>query len=144
MGACEDELGGKSLRVVGRGRIGARLARLAKAFDMTVLATRRNPDRGADSADAVFGHDRLREVLPKADIVALTCPLKRETENLIDAEALALMKPTAQLVIVARRGVIDEAALISARQEGRIAAGLDVTRVEPLAGGSCCEPCATF
>ena len=137
IGAREDELGGKTLLVVGRGRIGARLARLAKAFDMTVLATRRNPDRGADSADAVFGHDRLREVLPKADIVALTCPLTRETENLIDAKALALLKPTAHLINVARGGVIDEAALISALHEGRIAAaGLDVTRVEPLAGGS--------
>jgi D-2-hydroxyacid dehydrogenase (NADP+) len=137
IGAREDELGGKTLLIVGLGRIGTRLARLAKAFDMEVVATRRNPDRGAGGADAVFGHDRLREVLPKADIVALTCPLTRETENLIDAKALALMKPTAHLVNVARGGVIDEAALISALHEGRIAAaGLDVTRVEPLAGGS--------
>ena len=117
IGAREDELGGKTLLVVGRGRIGARLARLAKAFDMTVVATRRKSDRGADGADAVFGQDRLREVLRKADIVALTCPLTRETENLIDAKALALMKPTAHLVDVARGGVIDEAALISALQE---------------------------
>jgi len=135
IGAREDELGDKTLLIVGRVRIGTRLARLTKAFDMKVVATRRNPDCGADGADAVFGHDRLREVLAEADIVALTCPLTRETENLIDAKALALMKPTAHLVHVAE-GVIDGAALLSALQERPIAAGLDVTRLEPLAGGS--------
>jgi phosphoglycerate dehydrogenase-like enzyme len=79
----------------------------------------------------------LPELLPQADIVALTCPLTPETTNLIDGKALALMKPTATLVNVARGRVVDEDALIRALQEKRLAAaGLDVTREEPLPAAS--------
>jgi phosphoglycerate dehydrogenase-like enzyme len=135
--AREDELGGKTLLIVGLGKIGTRLARLAKAFDLEVVATRRDVARGGVGADRVYGHDRLAELLPKADIVALTCPLTPETTNLIDAKALALMKPTATLVNVARGRVVDEDALIRALQEKRLAAaGLDVTREEPLPAAS--------
>jgi len=129
----EGELTGKTLLVVGLGRIGTRLARLAKAFDMRVIATRRNPAAAAAGVDAVAGNDRLHEMLAQADIVALTCPLTAETENLIDAAALAAMRPTAQLINVARGRVVDEPALIEAVKEGRIAAAaLDVTVEEPL------------
>lgn len=135
--AREDELGGKTLLIVGLGRIGTRLARLAKAFDLKVIATRRDASRGGEGADAVYGYDRLHELLPAADIVALTCPLTPETTNLIDAKALVLMKPAATLVNVARGKVVDEDALIRALQEKRIAAaGLDVTREEPLPASS--------
>jgi phosphoglycerate dehydrogenase-like enzyme len=135
--AREDELSGKTLLIVGMGRIGARLARLAKAFDMRVIATKRDPAAAAPGADAVYGQDRLLELLGRADVVALTCPLTPETENLIDAAALAAMKPTAHLINVARGRVIDEPALIDALQQRRIAAaGLDVTREEPLAASS--------
>ncbi len=131
--AREDELGGKTLLIVGLGRIGARLAKLAKAFDLKVVATRRDPARGGEGADAVFGHERLHGLLPEADIVALTCPLTPQTTNLIDAKALSLMKPTAHLINVARGRVVDEDALIAALQDKRLAAaGLDVTREEPL------------
>ena len=131
--AREDELGGKRLLIVGLGRIGTRLAKLAKAFDLEVVATRRDPSRGREGTDAVHGHDRLHELLPTADIVALTCPLTSETTNLIDAKALGRMKPTAHLVNVARGRVVDEDALLRALAENRIAAaGLDVTREEPL------------
>ena len=133
----EDELGGKTLLIVGLGRIGTRLAKLAKAFDLRVVATRRDASRGGEGADAVHGHDRLYELLASADIVALTCPLTPQTTNLIDAKALNLMKPTAHLVNVARGRVVDEDALIRALGEKRIAAaGLDVTREEPLPGAS--------
>jgi D-2-hydroxyacid dehydrogenase (NADP+) len=133
IGAREDQLTGKTLLIVGMGRIGGRLARLAKAFDMRVIATKRDPTTGSAGADAVFGHDRLHDVLGEADVVVLACPLTPETENLIDGAALAAMKPTAHLINVARGRVIDEAALIEALQQGRIAAaGLDVTREEPL------------
>jgi len=137
IGEREDQLGGKTLLVVGLGRIGSRLARLAKAFDMRVVGIRRDASRGGEGADAVFGHDRLHEQIGSADIVALTCPLTPETTNLIDAKALAAMKPTAHLVNVARGKVVDEPALIAALQEKRLAAaGLDVTQVEPLPAAS--------
>jgi len=135
--AREDELGGKTLLVVGLGRIGTRLARLAKAFDMRVIAARRDTARAAPDVDAVHGVDRLRELLGQADVVALTCPLTPETENLIDAAALAAMKPSAHLINVARGRVVDEAALIDALQRRRIAAAaLDVAREEPLPASS--------
>jgi phosphoglycerate dehydrogenase-like enzyme len=135
--AREDELGGKTLLIVGLGKIGARLAKLAKAFDLEVVATRRDASQGGGVADAVYGNDKLHELLPSADIVALTCPLTPQTTNLIDAKALSLMKPSAHLVNVARGRVVDEDALIRALQEKRIAAaGLDVTREEPLPAAS--------
>ena len=135
--AREDQLTGKTLLIVGLGRIGARLARLAKAFDMRVIATKRDPATASVGADSVHGNDRLPELLAQADVVALTCPLTPETEHLIDAEALAAMKPTVHLINVARGRVVDEAALIAALQQRRIAAvGLDVTHDEPLAANS--------
>jgi D-2-hydroxyacid dehydrogenase (NADP+) len=135
--AREDELAGKVLLIVGLGRIGARIARLAKAFEMRVLATRRDPARGAEGAEAVFGHEQLPELLAQADVVVLACPLTPDTENLIDARALGLMKPSAHLINVARGRVVEEHALIEALQTSRIAAaGLDVTRDEPLPSAS--------
>jgi phosphoglycerate dehydrogenase-like enzyme len=104
---------------------------------MKVLATRRDPGQGAGGADAVFGHERLPELLPQADVVVLTCPLTPATENLIDARALALMKPSANLINVARGRLVEEHALIEALQAKRIAAAaLDVTRDEPLPSAS--------
>ncbi len=132
----EDELGGKTLLIVGLGRIGNRLAELAKAFDMRVLATRRDPAAGGD-AHEVHGMSALKSLLPHADFVALTCPLTPETERLINAETLALLKPSALLVNVARGRCIDEAALIEALGAGRLsAAALDTTVEEPLAPAS--------
>jgi phosphoglycerate dehydrogenase-like enzyme len=135
--AREAEIAGKTVVVVGLGRIGARFARFAKAFDLTVIGVKRDPSKGREGADEVVATRDLARVLPRADILVLACPLTPETENLIDAKALAAMKPTAQIVNVARGKVVDEAALASALAEGRIAAaGLDVTREEPLAPAS--------
>jgi phosphoglycerate dehydrogenase-like enzyme len=75
--------------------------------------------------------------LPQADVVALTCPLTRETENLIDAHAFGRMKQSAHLINVARGKVVDEAALIEAMRAGRIAgAAIDVTPEDPLPAAS--------
>src|SRR5215831_9485383 len=129
----EDELGGKTLLIVGLGQIGGRLALLAKAFDMRVVGLRRNPVAGRGASDAVHSMNELMALLPDADFVALTCPLTEETENLVDAAAFARMKPSAHLVNVARGRVVDEAALIEALAARRIAgAGIDVTADEPL------------
>lgn len=133
----EDEIGGKTLLVVGLGDIGGRLARFAKAFDMHVIGLRRNTAAGRGAADAVHGMDELTALLPEADFVALACPLTKETENLIDAEAFGRMKPSAYLVNVARGRVVEEAALVEALAMRRIAgAGIDVTAEEPLAPSS--------
>ncbi len=133
----EDELGGKTVVIVGIGAIGGRLARLAKAFDMHVIGLRRDPALGKGDADAVHATSELKTVLPQADFVVLTCPLTKETENLIDAEALAQMKRSAYLVNVARGRCVDEASLREALQQGKIAgAALDVTVEEPLAPAS--------
>lgn len=133
----EDELGGKTLLVVGLGLIGGRLAQLAKAFDMRVVALRQNPGAGSGAADEVHGTSAFKSLLPQADFIALCCPLTPQTENLVDAEALNLMKPSAHLVNVARGRVVDEAALTAALAAHRIAgAGIDVTVEEPLGQGS--------
>ncbi|HEV2336909.1 MAG TPA: D-2-hydroxyacid dehydrogenase [Stellaceae bacterium] len=135
--AREDELGGKCLLIVGLGDIGGRLARLAKAFDMSVIGLRRDPKNGAGAADAVHPMSNLGALLPQADFVALTCPLVPETENLIDRAALGAMKPSAFLINVARGRCVDEAALVETLSRGGIAgAALDVTVEEPLAPDS--------
>ena len=131
--AREDELGGKTLIVVGLGEIGGRVARLAKAFDMHVMGIRRDPRTGAGDADSIHPMSYLKALLPQADFVALTCPLTPETEKLIDAAALARMKPSAYLINAARGRVVDEPSLIDALARRQImGAALDVTVEEPL------------
>jgi phosphoglycerate dehydrogenase-like enzyme len=133
----EDELGGKTLIIVGIGQIGGRLAQLAKAFDMRVIGFRRDPSAGAGHADEVHPLADFQALLPQADFVALTCPLTQETENLMDAAAFARMKPSAYLVNAARGRCVNEAALVETLAARRIAgAGIDVTVEEPLAATS--------
>ena len=111
----EDELGGKTLLIVGMGRIGSHLAKLAKAFDMKVLGIRRDPAQGANGADSIHGMGDLVKLVPQADFVALTCALTPETTGLMSAAAFAAMKPSSVFVNVARGKVADEAALAQAR-----------------------------
>jgi phosphoglycerate dehydrogenase-like enzyme len=129
----EDEAGGKTAVVVGLGRIGGRIARLCKALGMTVVGVRQNVAGGAEGADEVHSFRDLHAVLPRADFLILACPLTDDTRGLVNAAALAALKPTAQVINVARGRVVDEPAIIAALQEGRIAgAALDVTADEPL------------
>lgn len=129
----EDELGGKTLLIVGMGRIGSHLAKLAKAFDMKVIGIRRDPKVGTNGADEIHGMHDVVKLVPQADIVALTCALTPETTGLMSAAAFAAMKPSSVFVNVARGKVADEAALIETMAGNRIwAAALDVTAEEPL------------
>ena len=133
----EDELPGKTVLVFGLGTIGGRIAKLAKAFGMAVIGIKRDTSVDIDGVDELCPPDALLSLLPRCDIVVLACPLTEETRNLIAAEALAAMKPSAYLVNVARGGCVDEEALIDALQRQAIAgAGIDVTAEEPLAQGS--------
>ena len=133
----EDELGGKTLLIVGMGRIGSHLAKLAKAFDMKVLGIRRDPAQGANGADSIDGMGDLVKLVPQADFVALTCALTPETTGLMSAAAFAAMKPSAVFVNVARGKVADEEALIKTMQSNKIwAAAIDVTVDEPLPAAS--------
>ncbi len=133
----EDELGGKTLLVVGIGRIGGRLARLAKAFGMNVIGLRQDPSKGAEGADEIHGMDALMAQLPRADYVALTCALTPETRGLMAAQQFAAMKPASILVNVARGAVCVEPDLVAALASGHLgAAALDVTAEEPLAEAS--------
>ena len=122
------EMAGKTLGILGYGRIGQALARRARAFDMAVCAIRRDVARSeADGLSLLGGKEMLDEVLRRADYLAVTLSLNEETKGLIGARELGLMKPTAMLVNVARAEIVDENALYQALYDKRIAAAaLDV------------------
>jgi phosphoglycerate dehydrogenase-like enzyme len=128
-------LAGSTLGVVGLGAIGGALAARARALGMRVLATRRRwqPGQTSPLADELYGADGLERLLERSDALALCAPDSPATRDLIDAKALARMKPGAVLINVARGSLVDEAALRAALESGRLGAAiLDVTRVEPL------------
>lgn len=128
-----DELDGRTLLIVGFGRIGRRLAQIAVALGMTVLAYDRFQDAAGIEAAGVTPVATLHEGLARADVVSLHVP-KSGAEPLIGAAEFAAMKRSAILVNTARGGLIDEAALLAALEEGRLAAaGLDVLDAEPPA-----------
>jgi glyoxylate reductase len=127
-----NEVHGMTLGIIGLGSIGRQVARRARAFDMTVLYFNRRRREDAERELGVV-YASFEGLLQRADYVMLCCPLTDETRNLINAAALARMKPTATLVNIARGGVVDTQALYEALRDGKIArAALDVTEPEPL------------
>lgn len=123
---------GKTFGVVGLGRVGSHVARIAQSFGMHVIAWSRSLT-AAKAAEAGVAYLDLDDVLAEADVVSIHVSLNDATRGLIDARRIALMKPTACLVNTARGPIVDEAALLAALDEGRIAgAGLDVFATEPL------------
>lgn len=123
------QLAGKTLGLIGYGRIARLLAGMAKSIGMTVLAY--DP---AGQRDDVPKAESIEGLLAHADIISLHCPLTDATCNLIDAKAIALMRPGAILINTARGGLIDEAALAAALNAGQLAgAGLDTLAEEPPA-----------
>ena len=124
------DLNGRKLGVVGYGNIGRAVARMARGFGMESLLAARPGSAGPISPDRM----PLEQLLREADVVSLHCPLTAETKNLINEQSLSLMKPTAFLINTARGALIDEAALIVALRDKRIAAAaLDVITQEPPA-----------
>jgi glyoxylate reductase len=123
---------GKTIGIVGMGRIGLAVARRARGFDMTVLYTKRNRLPEAEERAAGVAFAPLDELLGRSDFVSLHPTLTPQTRHLIGARELTLMKPTAVLVNTSRGPVVDEAALATALAARRIAgAGLDVYEEEP-------------
>jgi phosphoglycerate dehydrogenase-like enzyme len=130
------ELAGQTLGIIGLGRSGRHLARIARAMDMRVLAVRRSgePD---DTVDELFAPDRTADMLAQCDVVVVTAPLTPETRGMIGVDEFRAMKPTAFFINISRGEVSDQAALERALREGWIAgAGLDAHHVEPLPGES--------
>lgn len=131
---CSAELPGRTLAIVGPGKIGREVTRLARAFGLTVTAlgrTARAPEELG--VGRVYTRPELHAMLAGADFLVLAAPHTPETENMIGAAEIAAMPPGAVLINIARGEVLDEAALIGALREGRLAgAALDVFRREPL------------
>jgi glycerate dehydrogenase len=122
------ELSGKKLGIVGYGSIGKAVAQMARGFGMEILIAARPGTTETKAEDRIS----LDQLFREADIVSLHCPLTPETRNLINEQSLSLMKPNAFLVNTARGALVDEAALIHALQQKRIAgAALDVISKEP-------------
>jgi len=127
------ELWRRRLGIVGLGEIGTRVARRARAFGMSIVA--HDPRRGAhDGAFEELGVARtdLDRLLAESDFVSIHTPLTAATRGLLDARALARLRPSAHLIVTARGGIVDEAALADALRGGRLAGALlDVRAVEP-------------
>ncbi|MEO6042457.1 MAG: D-2-hydroxyacid dehydrogenase [Tepidiformaceae bacterium] len=123
----------QTLAVLGVGAIGNEIARLARAIGLHVVGVRRSPRRHTDHVDEMVSTAALTQVLPRADWLALACPLTDETRGIIGAAELAMMPPGAHIINIARGEVIDETALIAALRSGHIGgAYLDVVSTEPL------------
>jgi glycerate dehydrogenase len=122
------ELDGRTLGLIGYGAIGRAVAAVGRALGMNVLAVRRR--KGLDHGDTRFTD--ISTIFRESDVISLHCPLTPETEKLVDASRLAVMKPTAYLINTARGGVVHEHDLAEALNSEQIAgAGLDVLSVEP-------------
>jgi phosphoglycerate dehydrogenase-like enzyme len=121
-------LRGRTLGVIGYGRIGREVVRLLEPWGMRVVVTQRTP-----VTESGVTYAALDELLAESDVVVVACPLTDATHGLLDAPRLGLMKPTAILVNVARGAIVDQAALVEALRSGRLAgAGLEVVDPEPL------------
>lgn len=137
MGQIE-ELPGKTVGIMGLGRIGSEVAKKTKCLGMKVIATKRNPTVSKPIyVDKLVNPENLKELLAESDFVVLTLPLTKETEGMIGEAQLRSMKRTSYLINVARGKIIQEDKLIQALKEGWIAgAGLDTFETEPLPNNS--------
>jgi len=126
-------LGGKTAGVVGLGRSGMETAWRCRALGMNVIAVDRHPRDGAPTVEDVWPLDRLPDLLAQSDFVVVTVPYSPENENMIGARELALMKPTAYVIVTSRGRIVEHGALVEALRGRRIAgAALDTVFEEPL------------
>jgi phosphoglycerate dehydrogenase-like enzyme len=140
-GPRHDELYGKTVGIIGYGRIGREVARRARAFGMKVLACSRTPRSSDEFVERVDAMDRLPAVLPASDFVVLALPLEPSTAGVIGTQQLARMKPSAVIINVARGALIDERALFEACREKRIGgAVIDTWFKYPAEGHEVAEP----
>jgi D-2-hydroxyacid dehydrogenase (NADP+) len=127
------DLQGQTAVIVGLGKIGAEIARLARVLELKVIGVRRNPPGTADPVDELHSPAALPGLLARCDWLILACPLTAETRGLIGADMLARLPRGARLINVARGEIVEEQALIAALKSGQLAgAYLDVFEVEPL------------
>ncbi len=127
------ELAGRTLGIVGYGKLGQAVARVGEAFGMRVLAARSQRAGGESPVERLA----LPELLAAVDVLSLHCPLTPLTRHLVDAKALARMRPDALLINTARGGLVDPVALREALERGRLGgAGIDVLAEEPPVHGS--------
>jgi glyoxylate reductase len=132
-GMLGHRIGGKTLGIIGLGRIGEAVAMRAKAFGMNIIYNKRSrlPASVEDELGVTFEPD-IDRLVARSDIITLHCPLTADTDKIINADRIAHMKPNAYVINSSRGELIDEDALIEALQTGRIAgAGLDVYTHEP-------------
>ena len=131
------ELTGSTMGIIGFGAFGRALAKRAQAFDMQIVAVDIFPANKPDYVKALWGLDQLDDLLRESDYIVVTVPATPDTDGMLGAEQLALMKPEAMLLGMSRGGVIDQAALAKALRENRLAAAaLDVFKPEPLPADS--------
>ena len=127
------EVRGATLLVIGLGSIGGEVASMAAALKMHVIGVREHPERGTAGAHEVMGYEALDSAIRRADFVVLAAPLTPRTRHLVDARRLQLFKPSAFLINVSRGALVEEAALVKALRDRRMAgAALDVFEEEPL------------
>lgn len=127
------ELAGSTMGILALGDIGKAVARRACGFDIDVYAVDVNPVDPPPQVKEVWGLDRLDELMRVCDWFVVTAPLTAESRGLIDRRRIALLKPSAYVIVISRGGIVDEEALADALQSGRLAgAGIDATAVEPL------------
>jgi phosphoglycerate dehydrogenase-like enzyme len=133
---CGIELAGRTMAIIGPGRIGREIARIARAFRMRVVAMGRESDPARAEAlgvDRLYDRDELPQMLGEADVLVLCAPHTPETEGLLGPAEFVALKPGAVFISIGRGQLLDEEALLDALREGRIGfAALDVFREEPL------------
>lgn len=135
--ALPNDLRGQTVLLIGVGAIGKIFTKYAQAFGLKVIGVRRSPRQADDTADELHAPSELQELYGRADWIVLCCPLTKETQNLLNADAFKRMKKGAKLINIARGEVVDEPAMINALRSGHLGgAALDAHIQEPLPADS--------